>query len=176
MLAAADHAERIGLPFNRHWTVHYQAAGIAEDDATRFVGHLLKLAGDYARRHKGKIAVMWARENGESKGSHVQILVHFRADLSLVGCTPRWVRHAGDKCVRGVSHVRAIGDRLLSAANVGEHYRANADTVRAYLLKGATRSAWRGAWAGKVREGGEIVGKRCGWTQNIGRSARQSIQ
>lgn len=172
MLAAADHAERIGLPFNRHWTVHYQQAGIAEHDATRFIGRLLKLAGDYARRNNGTFTAMWARENGEGKGGHVHILMHLRADLSLVGRTRRWVRLAGGKCVRGVSYVRAVAGRLLAADNGGDHYRHNAERVRTYLLKGAVRSAGEALGLATFGQAGAIVGKRCGWTQNIGRAAR----
>ncbi|MFN7323223.1 MAG: hypothetical protein ACK5SM_00575, partial [Sphingomonadales bacterium] len=76
LIAAADRAEQMGLAFNRHWTVHYERAGIAEPDGARFVGRLLKLTGDYARRHNSKVTAIWVRENGDGKGGHVHILMH----------------------------------------------------------------------------------------------------
>lgn len=172
LLAAGDYAERIGLAFNRHWTVHYQLADIGEHEAMRFIGRLLKLAGDYARRHGSRLAAVWVRENGEGKGGHVHILMHLRADLSLVGRTRRWVRLAGGECRAGVSYVRAIGGRLLSAENGGEHYRANADTVRAYLMKAAEQTAGEALGLASFGQAGVIVGKRCGRTQNLGCRAK----
>jgi hypothetical protein len=173
MMAAADHAERIGMAFNRHWSVHYQSAGIAEADATRFIGRLLKLTREYARRHGGGFAAVWSRENGDGKGGHVHILMHLPADLSLSGRTAKWVRLAGGVCIAGVSYIRSVAGRLIAADNGGEHYAVNVGIVREYLLKGA---------AGEVRaalglerfpgEQGEVIGKRCGWTQNIGQGAR----
>jgi hypothetical protein len=168
LIAAADQAQRIGLPFNRHWTIHYERAGVAEIDAARFIGRLLKLAGDYARRHHGKIAAMWVRENGDGKGGHVHILLHLPSRLSLRGRTAHWVRLAGGKCCARVSRVRSIGHSLCSADNGGEHHRKNTDAVLSYVLKGA--DAETGAALGLKRHGerGLIIGKRCGRTQNIG--------
>jgi len=173
LLAAAGHAERIGLRFNRHWTVHYQDAGIAEADAARFIGRLLKLAGDYARTHEGRLVAVWVREAGEGKGGHVHILLHLRADLPLKGRTRRWVRLAGGRCVKGVSVVRSIGGRLQSADSGSEHYAHNLAMVRSYLLKGAAHQAGKALGLRRYGENGFVVGKRCGWTQNVGRAARQ---
>lgn len=176
LIAAADQAQCMGLPFNRHWTVHYERAGVAEIDAARFIGRLLKLAGDYARRHHGKIAAMWVRENGDGKGGHVHILLHLPASLNLRGRTARWVRLAGGTCCARVSRVRSIGRALISADNGGEHYQHNADKVQRYLLKGA--DAETGAALGLARHGerGLIIGKRCGRTQNIGRPGGEACQ
>ncbi len=168
LIAAADQAQRMGLSFNRHWTVHYERAGIAEIDATRFIGRLLKLAGDYARRHHGKVAAMWVRENGDGKGGHVHILLHLPSRLSLRGRTAHWVHLAGGKCCARVSRVRSIGHSLHSADNGGEDYQQNAGKVLAYILKGT--DAKTGAALGLTRYGerGLIIGKRCGRSQNIG--------
>ncbi|OYU33333.1 MAG: hypothetical protein CFE35_20510 [Novosphingobium sp. PASSN1] len=168
LIAAAARAQRMGLPFNRHWTIHYERAGVAEIDAGRFIGRLLKLAGDYARRHHGKIAAIWVRENGDGKGGHVHILLHLPAGLGLRGRTAHWVRLAGGERSARVSRVRSIGRGLTSADNGGEHYQQNAGAVLAYILKGA--DAETGATLGLTRHGerGLIIGKRCGRTQNIG--------
>ena len=108
LIAAGNFAEVSGLRFNRHWTVHYEKAGIAEYDAARFIGRLLKLAGDYARRHGGRLAAIWVREGGEGKGGHVHILIHLSPGLSLRGRTRCWVRLAGGRCIAKVSRVRPI--------------------------------------------------------------------
>ena len=174
LIAAARRAESIGLPFNRHWTIHYERAGVAEIDAARFIGRLLKLAGDYARRHHNKIAATWVRENGDGKGGHVHMLLHLAAGLNLRGRTSHWVRLAGGtRCAR-VSRVRSIGHSLRSADNGGEDYQHNAGAVLAYILKGA--DAETGAALGLERYGerGLIVGKRCGRTQNIGQRAART--
>lgn len=170
LIAAAEHAQSIGLPFNRHWTLHYERARVAELEAVRFIGRMLKFAGDYARRRNGKIAVVWVRENGT--GGHVHILLHLPAGISLVGKTARWVRLAGGKSKAGVSFIRSVGRTVGSAAQGGEGYRHNADKVRTYILKGADCAA--GAALGLKRFGrsGFIIGKRCGSTQNIAKAAR----
>lgn len=173
LLAAADYAERIGLPFNRHWIVHYEKAGIADPKAARFIGRLLKLARDYARNHKARLAAIWVREGGPEKGGHVHILLHLPADLTLRGHTRRWVRLAGGTCRDGVSRVRAIAGRVSAAESGGEHYAANVGKVRQYLLKGATDDVRAALGLERLPgEQGEIVGKRCGTTRNIGQGAR----
>ena len=171
LIAAADQAQHMGLPFNRHWTVHYERAGIAEIDAARFVGRLLKLAGDYARRHHNKIAATWVRENGDGKGGHVHMLLHLPSRLSLRGRTAHWIRLAGGKRCARVSHVRSIGHGLRSADHGGEDYQHNAGAVLAYILKGADAETGAALVLERYGERGLIVGKRCGRTQNIGNRA-----
>lgn len=176
MTAAADFALSIGLPFNRHWTVHYEKAGIAEAGATRFIRKLNKIVGEYCRRHGGRYAAIWAREGGEQKGGHVHILMHVPARLSLIGRTRVWVRLAGGTCKQGVSNIRAVAGRLVAAESGSEHYAANAAIVRDYLLKGAHPDARQALGLTREAEGGAIIGKRCGWTQNIGRSAQSATR
>ena len=48
------------------------------------------------------------------------------------------------------------------------HYRANLDAVLAYLLKGADVAAGEALGLDRCGEGGKIIGKRCGRTQNVG--------
>lgn len=174
LIAAADHAERIGLAFNRHWTIHIERAGIADADGAQFVGRLLKLARDYAGRNGAGFAAVWVRENGDSKGSHVHILMHLPAALSLKGKTQKWVRLAGGASCAKVSHVRAVGRRLLSAENRGQEYAENANRALAYLLKGASRESVNALSLPRHAAGGYVIGKRCGWSQNIGSKARQA--
>ena len=173
IISAAQKAENLTLAFNRHWTVHYERAGIAEIDATRFIGHLLRLASAYARRHGGKLAAIWVRENGEAKGGHVHILLHLPAGLSLRNRTRRWVTLAGGTYRRRVSKVVAIRGSAPDAMAHAGLYQANADVVRRYILKGAPQAVLvASAIDRQHQDGGKIIGKRCGTTQNIGAKAR----
>lgn len=173
MVAAADHAEAIGLAFNRHWIIHYQRAGIAEHDGARFIGHLLRLVAAQARRDGGALAAIWARESGDGKGGHVHILMHLPAGLSLRNRTRRWIVAAGGTYRLRVSRVRIIGGRLSHATERGAHYLQNSGRVLAYLLKGASEATGLALDLDRYGEGGPIIGKRAGWTQNIGAAARQ---
>jgi hypothetical protein len=155
------------MPLNRHWIVHYERAGIEDTDAVRFIGRLLKLVGDYARRHRAAFSAIWVRENGEGKGCHVHILMHLPAALSLQGRTRKWVRLAGGVYTRNVSRVAPIGGRLLAADNGGEHYQQNAIAVTSYLLKCGDREAGLTLELPRYGQQGLIVGKRCGRTQNL---------
>lgn len=172
MRAAAEFAARIGLPFNRHWTVHYQTAGIAERDGAAFVGRLLTLARKQARRGGAEMAALWVRENGDGKGGHVHILLHFPAGMTLRNRTRRWIKAAGGLPVRRVSKVRTIGGLLRNVVPGSERYRANADAVLAYLLKSADSETGTALALARFGEGGPIIGKRAGWTQNIGQTAQ----
>lgn len=173
LIAAADHAEALGLRFNRHWTVHYERAGIDDARAAAFIGRLTKLVREYSRRHGEGFAAIWVREGGKRKGGHVHFLMHFPAALCLKGRTRRWIRYAGGTCRQGVSFVRAVAGRVSAAESGGEHYAHNLRAVREYLLKGASKEACE---ALRLERGpidqGRIIGKRCGATENIGPARR----
>lgn len=172
LLTATAHAEKIGLPFNRHWTIHYENAGIPEAGAARFIRSLLKLATDYARRNMGQLAAVWCRESGKGRGGHVHILLHLPAHLSLSGRTRRWVRLAGGKYRKGVSKVKSIARSLKAAGQGSPHYHRNAAIVLAYVMKGADLGAANALRLHRYGIGGLILGKRCGWTQNIGKASQ----
>lgn len=174
LIEAASNAELNRLRFNRHWTVHYERAGIAESDGARFIGHLLKLASAQARRDGGQMAAIWVRENGEGKGGHVHIMLHLPAGTHLRNRTRRWIVAAGGKYRARVSRVNSIGGRL-SFAELGgdpmsdQHYRANAEAVLRYLLKYGNVGAGEALGLARFGEAGKVIGKRCGFTQNIGK-------
>jgi hypothetical protein len=172
MLEAANFAHRIGLPFNRHWTVHYEMAGIAEHDGAAFVGRLLSLVRRDVRRAGGEFAALWSRENGQGKGGHVHILLHVPAPLTLRNKTLHWIKTAGGNLVLRVSKVRTIGGSLSAATTGSAHYCANTEMVLFYLVKAADAETGRTLALARHGEGGLIEGKRAGWTQNIGKTAR----
>lgn len=172
LIAATLFARSIGLPFNRHWTIHCEMAGIEPRDGAHFIGRVLHAAGKAAKRHGGQLAAVWVRENGIGKGEHAHILMHLPRGMNLKNKTRRWIVGSGGTYRQGVSEVRSIGGSLLSAETGGEHYELNADNVLAYLLKhGDDRTA---QLLGLPRFGhrGLITGKRCGSTQNIAEGAQ----
>lgn len=172
LIEAARFAELIGLPFNRHWIVHSERAGISPDDGQAFVGRLLRLARNYVKRRGGQFAANYCRENGDGKGEHVHILMHVPPALSLLNKTASWVRKAGGTYGAGVSRVATIGGSVKRLDPASEHYQANADIVLAYLLKGAEKQAAEALGLHKWGEFGWIMGKRCGASENIGSTAR----
>ena len=172
LIAATLFARSIGLPFSRHWTIHYQMAGIEPREGAQFIGTVLNAAGKAAKRHGGQLAAAWVRENGIGKGEHCHILMHLPRGMNLKNKTRRWIVGAGGTYRQGVSEVRSIGGSLLSAETGGEHYELNAGDVLAYLLKhGDDRAA---ELLGLTRFGhrGSVTGKRCGSTQNIAEGAQ----
>jgi hypothetical protein len=173
LIAAALFAERIGLAFNRHWTVHTERAGIQSHDGRAFVGRLLHLVTEAVRRHGGRLAAIWVRENGDRKGEHVHILMHLPAGMKLTNKTRRWIVAAGGNYRRNVSYVRSIGGPLVRLDPLSELYRVNARNVLAYVLKYASRAAAEPLGLPLCGERGWIVGKRSGCTQNIAQGAQR---
>lgn len=169
LIEAGDRADTMGLRFNRHWTIHYQNAGISEENATRFIGRIMKLARDYAGRNGGQFAYIWVREAGVNYGGHVHILLHLPAGLSLKGRTRKWIGLAGGRCVRKVSRIRTIAGSLQAADRGGPHYDCNVQIVRNYLLKGGDDEAGQGLGLLSFGRSGMVIGKRCGHSQNIGK-------
>lgn len=170
---AAAFAFSQGLMFQRHWTIHYGKAGIEADEGARFVSHVLAMVAKQARREGGNLTALWVRERASDKGEHVHILMHIPTEMRLHGRTRRWIQAAGGVWAPGVSRVRVIGGRLSKIEENREgRYLLNAMNVVRYFLKGS--SAETGLRIGLPRSGqsGRIIGKRCGWTQNIGQLAR----
>ncbi|ANU08452.1 hypothetical protein A6F65_02166 [Paraurantiacibacter namhicola] len=173
MLDAAAFALATGRTFQRHWIIHYGKAGIAAHDGARFVSQVLALASKQARREGGALTALWVRERASEKGEHVHILLHLPAAMRLHGRTRRWIDTAGGTWRAGVSRVRIVGGRLPSGdAAAGEAHAMNAANVLRYFLKAGSQET--GKRLGLTRAGcsGRIIGKRCGWTQNIGAAAR----
>lgn len=174
LIDAAAFALASGRTFQRHWIIHYGKAGIAEGDGARFVSRVLALASKQARREGGALTALWVRERASAKGEHVHILLHLPAAMRLHGRTRRWIETAGGQWRPGVSRVCIIGGALPKmGSDTGAHYAANAANVARYLLKAASAETGARLALTRAGRGGRIVGKRCGWTQNLGKAARE---
>lgn len=167
VLQAMAVADLVGMPLTRHWTVDYERAGIADWDGAAFVGRLLAIVGRFARVRGGRFAAVWVREVGVRNGAHVHIAFHLPRGWRLGHFTRRWIRAAGGKYVKGVSHVRPIGGSLNCAWTSPEHYRENLEALGNYFLKGSDVPVALELGLDLLRNNGAIVGKRCGRTQNL---------
>jgi len=167
---AAAFAKAAGMPFNRHTTIHWESAGVT--DAAAATRHFMKVLARLIRARGYAFAGLWARENGPDKGEHVHILWHGPEDLpELSGWLRRIMKACGARRKAGVYYTRAVGRVLGAASAGGADYQVNLDAIVDYLRKGADGELL--ASLDRRREpGGEIVGKRCGVTQNIDKAAR----
>lgn len=174
LLLAAEHAIRVGQPLNRMLTVHFDAAGIS--DPVKATGQLLKLMGDWLRCNNTAITAIWVREAGASKGEHVHILLSVPPPIlrSFTRMQRGWFKRIGAAWKRGVYKSRPIGGShkvAFSEASTSLYQQALTGALH-YLLKGADERARSAHRIGKRGDGGELWGKRCSTTENIGRTAR----
>jgi hypothetical protein len=176
LIAATSHSYKIGLPFNRMITIHWQAAGIALPDIAEATGRFLDLFTKWLGRCGYRTAWLWVHEGGDNKGGHCHMLVHVPAALvsRLTGLQKRWLRRISGKPYR--RHVilsRPIGGWLgLENGNPGLHAN-NLEVALAYVLKGACPTAALHFGLTRLEYGGRIIGKRCGTSQNIATKARK---
>lgn len=181
VIDAAYYAVRIGLPLNRHVTVHLEKSGVAAGDGAKAVGAYLKLHRQFLRSRGFPFAYVWVREDDDgdgSKGAHAHILMHVPPDAApaVTRQQRRWlVRIAGRPCQRGALHTSRIGGRVRTATTSPHIYWPNLDQVLAYVLKGVTANAALVLGLRRHSEGGRIAGKRCSCSENLAAAARARI-
>lgn len=183
VIEAAQFAAAAGMPFNRHLTIHWQQAGIADERSAWATGRFLKLAGDWIARRGGfefnqkqssRFAWAWVRENGDRKGSHVHILLHLPAGTRIGDMQRRWLRAiTGRPYSASTIKTARIGGTAGAAQSAPAAYQANLFAVVAYVLKGACPAAARKLGLERLEAGGRIIGKRAATSQNIGLAARR---
>lgn len=180
IIGAAQYATAIGLPFNRFVTIHWQQAGIPDSGAARSTGQFIKLASDYCAKRGSRIAWAWVRENGDGKGSHVHILLHWpnvkeTADngANWRNLAQRWLRAITDKPYRvGTIKTERIGGTINTATASPALHNENLAKVVGYILKGTDPSVAPILGLTRLEAGGTIIGKRAATSQNIGQAAR----
>ena len=174
LLFAARHAVEIGRPLNRFLTVHFDKAGLA--DPVRAIGQLLKLMGDWLRCNGSELVAVWVRENGPDKGEHVHILLSVPPDRvrAFNRMQRGWFGLIGAKWRRGAYRSKPVGRSHVVAFNYlsADLYQQELAGVLDYLLKGADLQARTTHGIGRNADGGELWGKRCGTTENLGRTAQ----
>lgn len=165
VIEAALHARRIGLPFNRHITIRLERAGIPDRGAVTAIRRFLTRLRDWLRKQGLRTAYAWARESGPVIGSHVHILVHIPDGVSLGRRSRRWIEAvSGAPYCAGTIRTRRISQSA---------YDANLAAVVGYLCKGASAEAADALGLDRRKAGGRIIGKRAGWSENVGAKARR---
>ena len=171
VIKGAYRARKIGLPFNRFVTIHFERAGLADADAAKATGKIMKLAADWARKHGRVIAYSWVRENdmGDgSKGSHVHILCHCPDALPIGRMWQRWLRKVTCKPYRARAiKSERIGGTLNAHYKNPAAYLQNLDRVLAYVCKGVSLTDAITLGLPRHELGGRVMGKRAGISQNI---------
>ena len=172
LLKAMAFAELIGLPLNRHWTVDYERAGIADSDGAAFIGRLLAHVARIARTRGSGFAAVWVREIGKRNGAHVHIAMHLPTDWRLGHLPRKWIVASGGRYLPGNSRIRSIGGSLRCAPLNPNRYWTNIEALANYLIKGSGPAVANELGLERLKLAGAIIGKRCGWTQNIGVTAQ----
>ncbi|HEY9578335.1 MAG TPA: hypothetical protein VIR65_00565 [Rhizorhapis sp.] len=179
--AAERHAEKIGLPFTRMISIHWQAAGVPLAVMAKATGRFTDLMAKALARHGSGTAWLWTHENvpgnGHDKGGHCHMLAYVPADLvPVVTALQRgWLRRITGQPYRArVIHSKPIGGRLGLEAGNPDLHAVNLEAALAYVLKGASPDAASQFDLERLEPGGCVIGKRCGTSQNIGAKARKA--
>ena len=144
LIAAAGHAEVIGLPLTRMITIHWQAAGVPLTRMANATGRFVDLLSKALNRHGTATAWLWVHEDGHGKGGHCHLLAHVPASLvqRLTALQRGWLRRITGQPYRSrVILSKPIGGRLGLEGTNPELHAANARAVLAYVLKGASPAA-----------------------------------
>lgn len=168
IILAAHVAERIGQPFTRMVTVHWERAGIPDHAAAAATGRLTKLASDWSRRQGSPILWAWTRENDHGKGSHLHMLIACPAALPIGRMWRRWLRSiTGQPYRAGILNTRRIGGALSTPLACPASYHANLSAAVGYICKGVRPEDAPDLGLGRVEPGGIIVGKRAAVCQAL---------
>ena len=179
--AAERHAAKIGLPFTRMISIHWQAAGVPLAGITKATGRFTDLMAKAMARHGSRTAWLWTHENatgnGHDKGGHCHLLAHVPADLVpvITGLQRGWLRRITGQPYRArVIHSKPIGGRLGLEAGNPDLHAINLEAALAYVLKGASSEAASQFGLERLEPGGRVIGRRCSTSQNIGAKARNA--
>lgn len=174
--AAERHAGKIGLPFTRMITIHWQAAGVALAGMADATGHFIDLMTKALKWRGSETAWLWVHENCGPKGGHCHLLAHVPAELVpvVVRLQRRWLKAITCRSYRArVIYSKPIGGRLGLERGNPDLHAINLEAALAYVLKGASPEAASQFGLALLEPGGRIIGRRCSTSQNIGAKARR---
>ena len=189
--AAAGHALRLGLPLNRHVTLHLEKSGVAPGGEVAAIGTFLKLHRQFLASRGLPFVCVWVREDDDGdgmKGAHVHILMHVpsAAAPAVTGRQRRWLRKVTALPYRvGSLHTSRIGGTVRAADTLPPSYWVGFAKVLDYVLKGieagastqlrsSSNALFRMLPLYRHGQGGRVIGKRCGWSENVGVAARRA--
>lgn len=187
ILKAMALASDRGLSFNRFHTIHWQKYidyyhqnNLTPMTATQYQVAFFNSARDWSKKklealqsHE-RIAYLWVRENDrgdKSKGDHVHIFWHIPQPIvdQFIRYTMRWLEAATKApYIAGASKYKVIGRTSRDYLNNEPLHDINYDNVKNYILKGASMDAAHAIGLSRHDEGGIVIGKRWGRSQNLG--------
>jgi hypothetical protein len=177
LTAAEAHARKIGLPFTRMLTIHWEAAGVPLAGMAKATSRFLDLLTKALARHGSQTAWLWSHEAGDRKGGHCHLLAHVPAELvsTLTRLQRGWLRRITGQAYRArVIRSKPIGGRLGLETGNPDLHAINLEAALGYVLKGASPEAASCFGLDRLEPGGRVIGKRCGTSQNIGAKARKA--
>jgi hypothetical protein len=165
LIDALSFADTIGLPLNISIDIHWEMFAGFADDQTR-MARCQERMRKWCDRRGFQLAWVWVREIGRRGGRNTHILMH----------VPPWLMKRHD--------FRAAFEAELEASlrPEGEPTHEKAILIKPadyplgklqYMLKGIARADASRLGIRKTRCEGEIVGKRVGYTESIGKTARK---
>jgi hypothetical protein len=181
VIAAIQTSGNIGLPLNRHLTLHWGCYGISDADAGKATGDFLKLTSQFLRSKRQPFAFVYVRENDAgdgSKGPHTHFLLHVPPAIAarFVAMQRRWLRIVTGKAYRrNAMRTSRIGRSVAAATAAPALYAVNLAVVVHYVLKAAEPAAASALGLTHAPEYGRVIGKRAGWSENIGAVARARL-
>ncbi|HQS96359.1 MAG: hypothetical protein B7X90_02850 [Novosphingobium sp. 17-62-19] len=176
LMAAAKHADAIGLPLTRFITIHWASAGVVLDEMVKATGRFIDLLAKALKRYGSETAWLYVHEGREREGGHCHLLAHVPARLvaAVSKLQKGWLhRITGRTYRKGVICSKPIGGRLRLEWSNPALFAANFETVFKYLLKGVNEESAELFDIHSTKPTGRIMGKRCGTSQNIGAKARK---
>ncbi len=147
-------ARSIGRPLNMFLTVSWNNTRVAAEDVSKQFGRATKAMGQWLRRRNCPSAWIFTHENPGNSRPNLHMLVHVPVDL--------------------VASFEAIAPEWFDALDGGVHIRPRRgprDKCLHYMVKGTDFITAR-RYGDKARKQGTIAFKRCGWTENLGVTAR----
>jgi len=188
LIAAAAHAKKIGCPLNRFISVHLDR-GDLDDRAQIAVGGFLRRAGQWLGDRDIPATYLWVLEHVAGTGLHVHILIHVPPTIQKdFGFRARhaWLKLSGLTPSANVIRSEHVGPRGFDQATASKRDKASYDRQLAGVLRyhlknidpaapmpGLDDTTAAAALRIDPESSTAIYGKRCGWSQNIGATARQ---
>jgi hypothetical protein len=168
MIEAVDYARAIGLPLVAHATIHWSGTVAFDDPDGKLFARVREGLHKWLLRRRivGGLSCVWCREcKAHTDIVHCHLLFHlpveYRTSARFLQTEAAVFRLVGRH-----------GGGILGEFAVKLTIHPDPDGL--YLIKGGDRKVWepfkiRKEWR---KSQGVIQGKRCGTTENIGRTAR----
>lgn len=173
--ASAAYAVEVGMALNRHTTFNLSQLGVAPDRGAPAVTRVTKLLREWLAKRGSTTAFLWVREG--KGGSHVHLVWHLPPGVPIKRRTRAWACIlAGGRAPSGSVFTTTIRGWSATTREQSALYWANLNSLVTYILKGWHDDAMALLRSEGAGSGGEVIGKRCGTSNNLGATARRQLQ